>query len=153
LLLAARGEHDSAADAFERALAQHDRFESPFERARTMLALGAHRRRIGKRAAARGTLDEAAAIFTELGAAPWLERARRETARISGRRPSAYDELTDAEQRVATLVADGRSNKDVASALYISVKTVEVTLTRVYRKLGVRSRAELARRFATEDKD
>lgn len=153
LLLAARGEHDSAADAFERALAQHDRFESPFERARTMLALGAHRRRIGKRAAARGTLDEAAAIFTQLRAAPWLERARRETARISGRRPSAYDELTDAEQRVATLVADGRSNKDVASALYISVKTVEVTLTRVYRKLGVRSRAELARRFATEDKD
>ncbi len=153
LQLAATGDHGPATDAFERALAQHDRFDSPFERARTMLALGTHRRRVGKRSAARSALEEAAAIFAALGAMPWFERARRETLRISGRRPSAHDELTDAERRVATLVAEGRSNKDVAAALYISVKTVEVTLTRVYRKLGVRSRGELARRFATEVKD
>lgn len=150
---AATGDHGRATEAFERALAQHDRFESPFEQARTMLALGSHRRRVGKRSAARSTLEDAAGIFDTLGATPWLERTRRESARISGRRPSAYDELTDAEERVATLVARGRSNKDVANALYISVKTVEVTLTRVYRKLGVRSRAELALRFTTEAKE
>ncbi len=152
LLLAARGAHDAALVAFEDAMAEHDRFESPFERARTLLALGSHQRRAGKRSAARTSLDRAAAKFSMLGAVPWLERAARESARISGRRRSGYDELTDAEQRVADLVAEGMPNKAVASALYISVKTVEVTLTRVYRKLGVRSRAELARRYA-ERKD
>ncbi len=150
---AAVGDHTGATDAFERALSQHDGFESPFERARTMLALGTHRRRVGKRSAARSMLEGAAEIFAALGARPWLERARRESTRIPGRRRSADNGLTDAEQRVAALVAQGKSNKDVATALYISVKTVEVTLTRVYRKLGVRSRAELQRRFATEVKD
>ncbi|HEX5027635.1 MAG TPA: AAA family ATPase [Gaiellaceae bacterium] len=153
LLDAARGDHEAAAAALDEAVAQHDRFECPFERARTLLALGAQLRRAGKRSAARGVLDEAAVTFAELEATPWHARATREAARISGRRRTAYDELTDAERRVAELVAEGRSNKDVASALFISVKTVEVTLTRVYRKLGVRSRVELARRFADEDKD
>lgn len=153
LFLAAAGERHLAGRALEHALAEHDRFECPFERARTMLALGSHSRRTGMRSAARSLLDEAAAVFGELGAAPWFDRATRESARISGRRRSGYDELTDAEQRVADLVAEGLSNKDVASALYISVKTVEVTLTRVYRKLGVRSRTELARRFAASGKE
>lgn len=152
MLLAALGDQDEAAAAYEEAMKQHERFESPFERARTLLAHGAQLRRTGKRSAARSSLADAAAIFANLGAEPWLERTTRESARISGRRPAAYDELTDAEQRVAALVADGRSNKDVAATLHLSVKTVEVTLTRVYRKLGVRSRTQLARRFAVPDK-
>ena len=73
--------------------------------------------------------------------------AERELARIPGRRAPDDRELTAAEQRIAELVAEGRSNKDVAAELVLSVKTVEVTLTRVYGKLGVRSRAELAAHF------
>jgi DNA-binding CsgD family transcriptional regulator len=76
----------------------------------------------------------------------WAERAREEIRRI-GLRPSRDGGLTDTEQKVAELVAAGRTNKEVAGELFLSVKTVEANLSRIYRKLGVRSRTELSRRL------
>jgi len=147
LLAAARGESDAALADFERALGEHDRFSMPFERARTLLALGGAQRRAKKKAAARETLGEALALFEELGASLWAEKAGAELASIGGRVSSRHD-LTPAEERVAALVAEGRTNREVAAALFVSDHTVEFHLTRIYRKLGVRSRAELARKLS-----
>jgi DNA-binding CsgD family transcriptional regulator len=141
---------DGAASEFERALAQHDRVGMPFERARTLLARGAARRRANHRRAARDSLGEALEFFDRLGARLWAERARAELARIGGRAPSP-DALTTTEQRVAALVAAGRTNNEVAAELYVSVHTVEKALTRIYGKLGVRSRTELARKLAAKE--
>jgi DNA-binding CsgD family transcriptional regulator len=143
LLLAARGDLDGAFASFERALAEHARSTDPFHQARTLLALGRTQRRAKKRGAARTTLEDALARFEQLGTSLWADRARAELARIGGRAPSR-DELTEAERRVAELVAEGRTNREVAAALFIADRSVESALTRVYRKLGVRSRAELA---------
>jgi DNA-binding CsgD family transcriptional regulator len=74
-------------------------------------------------------------------------QARDELARIGGRQPSQGG-LTEAERRIATLVAEGRPNREVAAALFLTEHSVEATLTRIYRKLGVRSRAALARLLA-----
>ena len=146
LLAAASGDSDAALAAFERAHAEHARAGNPFERARTLLAFGAAQRRAKKKAAARKTLGEALAIFEELGAALWAGKTRAELASIGGRAPPS-DELTPAEKRVAALVAEGRTNHEVAGVLYVTDRTVEFHLSRIYRKLGVRSRAELARHF------
>ncbi len=153
LLLAAGGDVDGAARALSVALAAHERLGNPFERARTLLALGMAQRRGKRRTQARDTLAQALAVFDELRARLWADRARQELARIPGRRSADDDTLTEAEQRIAALVAEGLSNKEVASTLFLSVKTVEVTLTRVYRKLGVHSRAELAHVFTAAAKD
>jgi DNA-binding NarL/FixJ family response regulator len=91
-------------------------------------------------------LQQALMGFDELGATLWAAKARAELGRIGGR-TSSRDELTASEQRVAALVAEGRTNKEVAAALVVSVHTVESALTQVYRKLDVRSRTELARRL------
>jgi DNA-binding NarL/FixJ family response regulator len=82
-------------------------------------------------------------VRPQLGEPLWAERARAEARRLGGRSPSR-DALTAGEQRVAELVAQGRSNSEVASSLFVTVRTVESNLTRIYSKLGVRSRAELA---------
>lgn len=145
LLAAERGDLEGARDCLEHALAEHERLGVPFERARTMLALGQIERRGKRKRPARDALDEALHIFDELGARLWADRARAELARVGGRRPAGA-ELTATERRIAELVAEGRSNKEVASTLFVTVKTVERNLTRIYEKLGVRSRAELARR-------
>ena len=121
----------------------------PFERARTLLVLGAVQRRAKQRSLARETLGEALSSFSELGAAPWAERARAELARIGGR-PRAESALTPTEQRLAALVVEGRSNKQVAAALFVTPKTVETQLSRIYRKLGIHSRLELANRLHHE---
>jgi DNA-binding CsgD family transcriptional regulator len=144
LLLAARGDLDGAFASFERAVAEHARSTDPFQHARTLLALGRTQRRAKKRAAARTTLEEALARFVHLGAPLWAEQTRAELARIGGRAPSR-GELTEAERRIADLVADGRSNREVAAALFLTEHTVETVLSRIYRKLDVRSRSELAR--------
>jgi DNA-binding NarL/FixJ family response regulator len=89
----------------------------------------------------------AIAVFDELGARLWADNARAELRRISGRRPT-NEELTEMEERVAVLAAHGRSNKEIASELYVSVYTVAAHLSRAYRKLGVGSRRELAGRVA-----
>jgi DNA-binding CsgD family transcriptional regulator len=143
LLLAARGDFQGAFASFERALTEHARSMDPFHHARTLLALGRTQRRAKKRAAARTTLEDALARFERLGAPLWAEQARGELARIGGRAPSR-GELTEAERRIAALVAEGKTNREVAAALFITERSVETALTRVYRKLGVRSRSELA---------
>jgi DNA-binding CsgD family transcriptional regulator len=148
LLLAARGDLEGAFGCFERALAEHARSTDPFHHARTLLALGRTQRRAKRRAAARTTLDEALTAFERLGAPLWAEQARSELARIGGRAPSG-GELTEAERRIAALVAEGSTNREVAAALFLTVHSVETALTRIYRKLDVRSRAELAHLLAT----
>jgi DNA-binding CsgD family transcriptional regulator len=144
LLLAARGDIQGSLVTFERALAEHARCHDPFHHARTVLALGRTRRRAKQRGAARETLEDAGTRFDQLGAPLWAAQARAELQRIGGRRP-ADGQLTEAERRIATLVAEGRSNREVAAALFLTEHSVEAALTRIYRKLRVRSRAALAR--------
>jgi DNA-binding CsgD family transcriptional regulator len=151
LLALASGAADQAFAELGSALDELDRLPLPFERARTLLALGAAQRQARQRRVARQTLEEALAAFDELGASLWSERTRRELRRISGRAPSRGD-LTPTERRVAELVAEGRTNKEVAAALFVATRSVEGTLSRVYTKLGVRSRTELARRLAGPQK-
>jgi DNA-binding CsgD family transcriptional regulator len=143
LLLAARGDLQSAFGEFDRALAEHARSIDPFHHARTLLALGATQRRAKQRGAARATLESALEIFERLGAPLWAEKTRAELGRIGGR--MRVDGLTPAEHRVAALVAEGRTNREVAATLFLSERTVASHLTHIYAKLGVRSRTELAR--------
>jgi DNA-binding CsgD family transcriptional regulator len=146
LLFEARGDIESAREALDRALAEHARMRCPFEHGRTLLAAGSIRRRAREKRAARETLEEAHAIFDSLGARLWAGRAGDELARVSGRRPGT-SELTKSETTLAALAAEGLSNKEIAAAMHISVHTVEAHLTRIYRKLGIRSRAALAQRL------
>ncbi|HMH48433.1 MAG TPA: AAA family ATPase [Solirubrobacteraceae bacterium] len=147
MLAFARGQSEVAFAAFDRALSEHDRAPNDFERGRTLLALGSVRRRVRQRAAARTALDQAREMFDAVGARLWAARASDELGRISGRRAGAG--LTATEERVARLAAGGRANKEIAAELYMSVHTVEAHLSRVYRKLGIRSRTELAQRLIT----
>ena len=147
-----RDELDAAVAALHEALELGEQLGNPFELARTRLELGRAYRRPRQRVLARKSLDEALVRLEELGAALWAEISRRELERVSGRRAGDPDELTAAEHRIAELVAAGRTNKEVAAALHLSIKTVEVTLTRVYRKSHVRTRSELAARFAVDSK-
>jgi DNA-binding CsgD family transcriptional regulator len=142
LLAAAAGELPAAEAHLEQALAAHDLLPNRYEIARTLLVLGAVRRRRRRRAAARADFERAEAIFAALGAVAWAERARRERERLDPA-PAADEPLTPAEERSALLAASGLTNREIAAELFVSVKTVEVTLTRVYRKLGIRSRAQL----------
>ena len=148
LLLAAEGHLDEAVAAFEDALPHHRRLAMPLELGGTLLALGVTRRRLKHKRLARETLGRALSIFETLPAPLWAEKARAELARIGGR--SAPAGLTPTEQRVVALVVAGKANKEVAGELYLSVKTVEGNLSRIYRKLGVRSRTELAARLGAE---
>jgi DNA-binding CsgD family transcriptional regulator len=146
LLAASEGDLEGAFAAFHRALAEHEGLAYPFDRARTLLALGGVQRKAKQKRAARETLERALATLDELGARLWAEKARAELRRISGRRPASA-ELTETEQRVATLAAEGRSNKAIAAALYVSTHTVDRHLTHIYAKLGIHSRTELADRL------
>jgi DNA-binding CsgD family transcriptional regulator len=152
LLLAAGGDFAGSFAAFEEALVERSCSIYPFEHARTLLALGTTQRRAKQRRAARATLERALAIFEDLGAPLWAGKVRAELGRIGGRAPSRGD-LTESERRIATLVAEGSTNREVANALFLTEHTVETALTRVYRKLGVRSRSELAARLARETKE
>jgi DNA-binding CsgD family transcriptional regulator/tetratricopeptide (TPR) repeat protein len=144
---AARGDLDAAAAALERAVVEHEQLPMPFERARTLLAKGrVHHRRKEKRLADE-SLRAALAVFEELGSPLWAAQARTELARI-GLRRRGPGELNETERRVAELAAQGLSNQEIAQRAFLSVKTVEANLTRVYRKLGIRSRAGLARTLA-----
>lgn len=141
-LAAARQELDEAIAAIDEAHAQHARVTVPFDLARTLLVEGQIRRRRAERKAARDALERGHAIFTELGARLWADRAAAEARRIPIRR-GAGDELTETEQQVAELVAAGHTNKEAAQALFMSPKTVEAHLSRIYRKLDVSTRAQL----------
>jgi DNA-binding CsgD family transcriptional regulator len=152
LLAAAEGDHEQASSAIERSLAQLEDARFPLELARTLLAVGSIERQATHKRLARDALLRALAIFEELPAPLWADRARAELRRISGRRPAA-EELSESERRIAALAADGRTNKQIAAALYLSVRTVETHLSHIYRKLGVRSRAELAARGSAKAAD
>lgn len=139
---------------FAEALRWHEYLPAPFERARTELRLGERLRRARRPLQAREALRAALATFERLGAAPWAERARAELA-AAGERSHRHAtvpvrELTAQELRVALLVAGGATNREAAVALFLSPKTVGFHLGKVYTKLGVRSRTELAALLARE---
>lgn len=139
---------DDPETAFERALELHERLPAPFERARTQLRLGERLRRARRAAAAREPLRAALETFESLGAAPWAEQARSELAatgaRIRGRAEPDLGGLTPQELRIARLVAEGATNREAAVALFLSPKTVGYHLGKVYEKLGINSRSQLA---------
>jgi DNA-binding CsgD family transcriptional regulator len=141
-LLAARGDTPGAVQALDEALDHHQHLAMPFELARTLLVSGQMQRRARRKRIARQHLDQALGIFESLPAPTWAARARSELSRI-GLRPPAPLELTATEERVAVLAGSGHTNRQVAAALFLSPRTVEDNLARIYRKLGVSSRAEL----------
>jgi DNA-binding CsgD family transcriptional regulator len=145
LVSAARGDVEDALSLLERAVAQHEAVGDPFGRARGLFALGVVRRRARQKRAAREAIEAALAGFEDLGAASWADKARAELGRIGGR--TRANGLTPAERRVADLVAEGRTNREVAATLFLGERTVAGHLTNIYAKLGVRSRTELARRL------
>jgi DNA-binding CsgD family transcriptional regulator len=151
LIAVAEGRLDDALQRFEESLAEHEAVPIPFDRARTLLAYGATLRRAKRKADARTALQQAVDAFDQLGAAAFAARARSELERIGGRRRAEGGALTATERQIAELVAEGRSNKEVAAALFVTVKTVEANLSKVYAKLGIRSRSELARRLAERE--
>jgi DNA-binding CsgD family transcriptional regulator len=151
LLLAALGDREGALAALRQALAQHELAPRPIDEARTLLVLGQIHRRANQRRAAGDTLERALAIFERLGARQWAERARAEIARL-GLRRKAGNELTPTELQVAQQASSGMTNREIAAALFISPKTVEANLARVYRKLGISSRAQLGRQMAERER-
>jgi DNA-binding CsgD family transcriptional regulator len=150
LLAAARGDLPAARSALEQAMVEHRQVPQPFELARTLLAKGEVERRAKQKKAARSSLEQALDLFLALGAPLWAQRARDDLARAGGAMPPS-GELTPTEQQIVQLVGEGKKNREVAEALFISVKTVEANLSRIFHKLGVRSRTELARQIATHD--
>ncbi|HEY6963033.1 MAG TPA: AAA family ATPase [Gaiellaceae bacterium] len=150
IVAAARGDLEAARRELDAALALHERTPIPFDLARTLLVSGHVHRRSGERRRARDAFGRAEEILVRLGAASWAERAAAEAARIPIRR-AAPSELTPTEERVATLVAAGRTNREAAQELFLSPKTIEANLARVYRKLGISSRAELGAAMARRE--
>ena len=150
-------EDGSFADHFERALDLHAKVEDRFQQGRTSLYYGERLRRAGRKTAARDRLRQALALFDELQATPWSDRAERELRatgeRIRRAQPALGQELTPQELQVALPVAEGKTNKETAAELFLSPKTVEFHLASVYRKLGVSSRRELIRRVSAEGLD
>jgi DNA-binding CsgD family transcriptional regulator len=144
LLQAGQGKLDDACDVLAAVLAE-DRVGQPFERARTLLAFGSVQRRHRQKRGARDALVAAHDTFAGLGATLWVEKAAAELARVGGRAPEAG--LTPTELQVAELIAAGRTYREVAAELFISPKTVQWNLSKVYRKLDIRSRAELPGRL------
>lgn len=143
LLADADGDYATAEDALTAAAERAASAGLELDAARAQLALGVARRRAKHRAEARTALAEAEASFARLGATRYVERTQAEAARVAGRRKSG-SELTETEARVADLVAAGKTNREVAAVLSLSVRGVEANLSRVYLKLGFRSRTELA---------
>ena len=143
LVAASDGEIVRAIELLEAAVTLHEEAGDPFGRSRALLVLGITRRRARRSLLAREAIEAALAGFEEIGAAGWAEKARAELGSIGGR--IREEGLTPAEQRVAALVAEGRTNREVAASLFLAERTVETHLSHVYAKLGIRSRTELAR--------
>ena len=139
-----------AAEELRVAAAAYGALGLPFERARTLFALGRAQRRAKKWGKARESLNRAAAAFDRLGSPGWADDARSELERVGARRASPAGELTPAERRVADLAAEGLANKEIAQKLVVTVNTVEYHLRNVYAKLGIRSRAQLAARLVRD---
>jgi DNA-binding CsgD family transcriptional regulator len=142
LLAAARGDLAGALAYMQQAMLAFDGLPLPFELGRMLLAKGRVERRAKRWRDARASLAEAARIFEQLGCEPWAQKARDELARIGGRPPGPRA-LTQTEQRVAELIASGRTTRQVADALFLAPRAVEANLAKIYRKLGISSRAQL----------
>jgi DNA-binding CsgD family transcriptional regulator len=145
LIAAARGDLPAALNLFDEAIDRHDAVGDPFGHGRALLALGVVRLRARQKRTARMALEAAMARFEALGAASWAAAARAELTRIGGR--VRIEGLSPSELRVAALVAEGRANREIASALFLGERTVASHLTHIYAKLGIRSRTELARQL------
>jgi DNA-binding CsgD family transcriptional regulator len=142
LLAAVNGDLRSARAACEQALSHHERLPMPFELARTLLVTGMIERRARHRQAARNSLGQALTTFEQLGAPLWAAKARRELSKIT--KNSSVRGLTETESHVATLVTRGRTNREIASAMFVTENTVQTHVRHIFQKLGVRSRTELA---------
>jgi DNA-binding CsgD family transcriptional regulator len=148
LLASAGGDLTGALELAEHALELQADLPQPFERARTLLAAGTIARRARKRGRAHEALSAASELFERLGARVWAATAQGERDRVGLRKSPAT--LTTTERRIATMAAQGLTNREIAAAAFVSPKTVEANLAKIYRKLGLRSRVELARHFPTE---
>jgi DNA-binding CsgD family transcriptional regulator/Tfp pilus assembly protein PilF len=160
LLAASRGELAAAIAAMDAAIAEHTLRPLPLELGRTLLEKGTLERRMKRKRAAKESLEQALDVLAPLNAATLAGRAKDELARIGLRGARRSEGLTPAQQRVAELVASGKSNREIAGELFMSLRTVETHLTKVYRELGIKSRAQLAATVAagrpheeTEDGD
>jgi DNA-binding CsgD family transcriptional regulator len=149
LIASARGDPATAIVLLEEAVTRHEEAGDPYGRARALLALGVNRRRTRLKRAAREALAAALETFEELGAARWTAAAKAELAKVGGR--SRFGGLSPSERSVATLVAEGHTNREIAAMLFLGERTVASHLTHVYAKLGLRSRTELAHHLATAD--
>ncbi len=143
LLHAEEGEAELALAAASRSIGLYRQLERPLELGRSRLIKGQIHRRFKQKSLARAELGAAVDAFEALGATGFAERARDELRRV-GLRPPAAQDLTETERRIAELTATGMRSAEIASTLFLSTKTVSGNLTRIYRKLGVRNRAELA---------
>jgi DNA-binding CsgD family transcriptional regulator len=148
LIAAARGETDEALVELDVARLGFESIGAPWDLAGTLLAIGSTRRRARQRRAAAEVLERAIQIYASLGAEPARSRSEAELRRARPR-PRQDDRLTPTEARVTELVAQGLTNREVAARMFTTVKTVEAHLGRIYGKLAVRSRTELARRVAS----
>jgi DNA-binding CsgD family transcriptional regulator len=146
---AGRGCFDEALTTCQEALAAASLLPQPFEHARTLLAVGEIQRRAKRRGDARASLSAALDRFDALGAPMWADKAAAEIARLGGRNPSTSTVLSATEARIAELAAQGHTNREIAATMFVSLRTVESNLSRIYTKLGVRSRAGLAALHAT----
>lgn len=150
-LSAAQGDTEVAVAVYHESLTLLEAVPAPFEHARTLLARGIVERGQRRRAAAAASLAEAGAAFDRLGAPLWSVRAHQEAGRIGGRRAAAPSELTPSERKVAVLAARGLSNKEIAAELFVSAHTVEAHLSKVFAKLGARSRSQLSGLLPPQD--
>ena len=150
------GDVEQAVAEFDTARREHRQRLMPFELARTLLCEGKVLRRWRRPASARSALRDALGLFERLGARPWAHRAAAELAATGIRSVSArtgrakIDALTPQELQIARMVAAGLNNAEAAAAMFLSRKTVETHLTRIYRKLEIRSRTDLTRLLVAE---
>jgi DNA-binding CsgD family transcriptional regulator len=145
---------DRGVELLTEAVATLERSEARLEHSRALVDLGAALRRAGKQAAARKRLGEGMELAHRCGATALVERARNEL-HAAGARPrrvalTGADSLTPSERRIADLAAEGRSNKEIAQALFVTLRTVEMHLSNAYRKLDIESRSQLARAMADD---
>jgi DNA-binding NarL/FixJ family response regulator len=150
LLASARNEHDAALRAVDEAGRELDELGIPYERARTLLAKGQILRRQRQKRSASEALAAARAIFSEFEMPLWVTKTDAELARL-GLRHGGRLELTETERRVAELAAAGLTNREIAAQVFLTRKTVEDVMSRVYGKLGIGSRAELGAWLARQD--
>ena len=139
------GDLPGARAAFQQALSRHERLPMPFELGRTLLVQGMIERKDGVGPTARAALVRALGIFTDLGAPLWAAKASRELSAMAT--PTRADGLTCTERRVAALVTQGHTNREVAAVMFVTENTVQTHLRHIFQKLGVRSRTELAARL------